>query len=609
MKSFFRRPISLTVCLVLACSFAKRCEAGDSQWVEVKSPHFSVVTDTGDKRGREVAMRFEQMRAVFAVLMPKANVNITIPLQIVAFRNTKEFRAFAPLWHGKPTELAGLFQGGEDRSFIMLDMSVEDPYQVVFHEYAHQLMNGNLARAMDPWFEEGFAEFFSSIEVDSKQARVGKIPDQTYLVLQQNGMMKVADLLQVRHNTSTYNESGDHRTVFYRQSWMVVHYLYDTQQILKLNAYFDARSKQASVDEALQQAFGMNAAQFDNVLKKYVNGGSYKYFAIPNPPSIVSGSFTAAPLSAADVATITADIHLHSIDYQEKAIAEFQEILKADPASAAANRGLGYAFLRQKRYNDAKEYFRKASQLDSKDPLVHYYSALMISQDGTFSGESDLSEVAQELETAIALDPSYADAYMLLGFTRMRQGASEKGVEAMEKAASLRPRDERYRYNLAQIYLSSGNYDRATVVLHGLESSSDPLMVSRAQQSLQQLQIMSSAPARVPHMPGTPTGSSDPGQPSPSHSVTIVLPPGHKGPIVSRDLQGTITAVRCGPPPTAHLTMVAESKTWDLLAEDVDDIILTGAKEISCAWTNQKAAAHFVIIGDAEGILMTLSVK
>jgi hypothetical protein len=41
----------------------------------------------------------------------------------------------------------------------------------------------------------------------------------------------------------------------------------------------------------------------------------------------------------------------------------------------------------------------------------------------------------------------------------------------------------------------------------------------------------------------------------------------------------------------------------------VDDIILTGAKEISCAWTTQKAAAHFVVIGDAEGVLMTLSVK
>ena len=48
--------------------------AGEPQWVEVRSPNFSVVTDAGEKRGREVAMRFEQMRAVFGALMTKANV-------------------------------------------------------------------------------------------------------------------------------------------------------------------------------------------------------------------------------------------------------------------------------------------------------------------------------------------------------------------------------------------------------------------------------------------------------------------------------------------------------------------------------------------------------
>src|ERR1700693_4471372 len=144
--------------------------------------HFSVVTDAGEKRGREVAMRFEQMRAVFGTLMTKAKVNLPVPLQIVAFRNTKEMRQVAPLWKGKPTELAGLFQGGADRSFIMLDMSVDNPWTVVFHEYAHQLMNGTMKAALDPWFQEGFAEYFSSIEVDSKEARVGKIPNDEYVV-------------------------------------------------------------------------------------------------------------------------------------------------------------------------------------------------------------------------------------------------------------------------------------------------------------------------------------------------------------------------------------------------------------------------------------------
>jgi hypothetical protein len=171
MRSFILWPV--VACLVFCCqpSFA-----GDAQWVEIRSPNFSVITDAGDKRGRDVALHFEQMRNVFGRLMVKANVNQSVPLQIVAFRNSKEMRQVAPVFNGKPTELAGLFQGGEDRSFILLDMSVDNPWSVVFHEYAHQLMNGNVSVRIDPWFEEGFAEYFSSIEVDNKEARVGKIP-------------------------------------------------------------------------------------------------------------------------------------------------------------------------------------------------------------------------------------------------------------------------------------------------------------------------------------------------------------------------------------------------------------------------------------------------
>ena len=139
----------------------------------------------------------------------------------MAFRNGKELRQFAPLFKGKPIELAGLFQQASDRSFILLDMAVENPWTVVFHEYAQQLMNGNLQGEFDPWFHEGFAEYFSSIEVDNKEARVGKIPDDEYTIVQQVGMMKIADLFKVRQNSETYNESGDHRSslVFLSTIW------------------------------------------------------------------------------------------------------------------------------------------------------------------------------------------------------------------------------------------------------------------------------------------------------------------------------------------------------------------------------------------------------
>ena len=69
-----------------------------------------------------------------------------------------------PLFEGKPTELAGLFQGGEDRSFIVLNVGLEDPWSVIFHEYAHRLLDGNVAFRMDPWFEEGLAEYSQALK-------------------------------------------------------------------------------------------------------------------------------------------------------------------------------------------------------------------------------------------------------------------------------------------------------------------------------------------------------------------------------------------------------------------------------------------------------------
>ncbi len=76
--------------LLAALFFPASSVAGEPHGDEIRSPNFSVVTDAGEGHGREVALGFEQMRAVFGALMTKANVSLPIPLQIVAFRNSKE---------------------------------------------------------------------------------------------------------------------------------------------------------------------------------------------------------------------------------------------------------------------------------------------------------------------------------------------------------------------------------------------------------------------------------------------------------------------------------------------------------------------------------------
>src|SRR4051794_31577152 len=112
-----------------------------AQWSEVKSQNFTVVTNGSANQARDVAARFEQMRALFGSLFKRTKVTLPVPLTVIAFRNSGDLRKNSPMFNGKPIELAGFYQMGEDRNFIALDLSTEDSYEVVFHEYAHMLLN------------------------------------------------------------------------------------------------------------------------------------------------------------------------------------------------------------------------------------------------------------------------------------------------------------------------------------------------------------------------------------------------------------------------------------------------------------------------------------
>jgi len=78
--------------LRLAAALAK----DEPKWVEVHSTHFTVLTDAGEKRGREVALRMEQMRAVFGQLILKDKLKMSVPITIVALKSDKQYGLVAP---------------------------------------------------------------------------------------------------------------------------------------------------------------------------------------------------------------------------------------------------------------------------------------------------------------------------------------------------------------------------------------------------------------------------------------------------------------------------------------------------------------------------------
>jgi len=602
--------------LILIILFSGLAYAGEPQWIEVRSPHFSVVSDAGEKRAREVAVRFEQMRAVFGALLTKAKVNLPVPLQIVAFRNSKEMRQFVPLWHGKPTNDSGLFVGSDDRCFILLDLSAENAWHAVFHEYGHQLLHGNISAEVSTWFDEGFAEYFSTITVAGKEADIGKIPDDDFQVLQSAGWLHVADLLRIRQDTNVYNESGERRSAFYAQSWLLVHYLFDKRLIPQSAQYFELiYDKNVPVEDASRQAFGMSTAEWDKSLKHYFNGNRFLYMKIATPPDIETTGYTVAPLEAADWKSVLADLHAHSSDYADKAINEFEEVLKVKPDHPAALRGLGHVYLDKRDFARAGEYFDKAAKLDIHDPRVLYYSALLLNQEKTTSGQEDYEHIKNLLERSIALDPNFADSYSLLAFAYLYLGRNNDALTTMRKAVSINPSNQGYYLNLAHIYLANQNLEAATKVLTALKSSSNPQIAAEAGQELMRIEEYKVVSARAQVVTGprqpeqalqvreTNTSTRDASE----FNGPAPVPPPPSGPI--NFLKGKLVSVDCSAGPGATLTIKSAAKTWKMHTENGSKLVVIGDDKLNCSWSDRNVAVNYHPTGDSTGELMSLELQ
>ncbi len=221
-----------------------------TKWIRVSSDHFSVLTDADEKRGREVAVRFEQMRAAFGQLLLKRKLNISEPLEIIALKDDKEYANVAPIQQGEPISAPAFFLAGPDRNFIVLNLFEPDSWLAVSHQFAHLLLNYNYPPTQ-PWFDEGFAEYFSSIHLQSKEVDIGTDPELVALwntdiignqtrtrnsprslteLLTAPVWLTIPDLFTMHEYKSGYSE-GTHHTLFYAQSWMVVHYLLNQNKL------------------------------------------------------------------------------------------------------------------------------------------------------------------------------------------------------------------------------------------------------------------------------------------------------------------------------------------------------------------------------------------
>lgn len=580
--------------------------AAQDKWVEISSPNFKVNTNAGDKKGREAAQRFEQMRSLFASLLMRGKLREDVPLTILAFKNSGGVKQIAPLWKGKPVQVAGFYVAGSGKDFIVVDLSSEEAWHVVFHEYAHALLERNFQKT-PLWFREGFAEYFSTIRIRKNEVLIGHPPSNYGDFANFYGLNPYEKIFAIKHESKEYNESTEWRTNFYVQSWLLVHYLYDNRLLTQAAKYFTlTEDRGVPQTQALKEAFGLTFRELDDKVRAYLQANRVAIMSWTPPSTTEPVTFNLRTLNDYESTALVAELQMYSESHLDKAEAAFKQILAKKPDFEPALRGLGYLALRKNRRDEADEYFRKAGMQGSTDPHTYFLLAVSRYNDMNRNTTSeDLIEMAGLLDKAIALNPGYAEAFALKSEVLARARNLVEAIALGKKAVELDPKNERYRLNLAFKYMYNDQLDAAIALNKALTSSQDPVIASEAQKQLATAQEWKERPLLRLNAHSNPyfKDGKDKQQQEKISAELEELLKAQTGEADDDDkdtrevkfVKGTLVSVDCSVDPGAVLSLSVAGKPMKLKVKSRRKVLLIGGENFDCGWKNKKIAANFKV--------------
>lgn len=444
-------------------------EAGGPRWVEVRTAHFTVYSDAGDKEAARVARQFERLRAALGEHLPKARLDPGVPILIFAAKNESRLKELLPeFWEKKDSvRPAGIFTRGTRRYYIVLrtDVAVprerdDNPFHVLFHEYTHLVFDLNF-EDLPVWLNEGLAEFYGATVIGKDEIELRRPVWSHMGLLRSETLLPTAVLFKIDHSSPEYNER-DRASVFYAQSWALVHYLMVDEKARadhRIEHFLKLRQAQMAETEAVAQAFGDPAA-LDRALKTYIQRHSLPFYrgkvALPGPEEAPH----VRELSAAEAAAARGLLQVQKKRPIE-ARALLEEALRLDPQQADAREGLGTLALREGKDDEARRWLGEAVLLPSASAVAHYSYALVTLRQPQQDAER-LAQAQASLERAVALDPAFSDALVTLAQVSTNRGAGvDRILNLMRRAVELEPAVFDYRLTTARLLLSCGEIETA----------------------------------------------------------------------------------------------------------------------------------------------------
>jgi hypothetical protein len=456
--------VALLALVALAWPLTFPAADAASAWRRLDTPHFTVIGSLTDQELTDATAQFERFREVLAQLLPSEAVAGVGPAVVILFESEKAFDPFKPLSGGKPAEVSGVLVPAADLNYVALAAGSRG-LRPVFHEYVH-LAAANLRLDLPLWLTEGLAEYYSTFEVarGGRKATVGQSITSHPLELRSQ-WLSLDELRTVTPDSKLYNEA-ERRSVFYAQSWALVHYLLHGPPPGRdwFTKYISAIDGGAGEAEAWTRIFGKQP--LETGLRDYVDRSQFPSASVALAERTGASATTVGALTDSDADAILGDF-LSRIQREDDASARL-DTAAARPDGSHARIALSGLRLRQKRPADARALLARVT-MPGGNWLSDYAYGLAVAE--AFDGESSdtstaaIASAREALQRTLRTKPELAHAWHTQAGLALQAGDLDAARDASESATFLAPGRFEYTLRLGDVFLRRREYAKARSVM------------------------------------------------------------------------------------------------------------------------------------------------
>ena len=423
---------------VLVSIYPLAAAAGEKPWVEIRSPHFRVLTNGSAGDARKVAYEFEQLRYIFSDRFPNTRVKSAAPLLVFAVRDEGTAKALEPRWNTRANR-AGEFHHGWEKQYAIVRLDTwggERSKEVVYHEYTHSIEHMN-SHYLPVWLDEGIAEFYAYTRFEQHRIYVGA-PTERYRTLRSKTPIPVETFISLNHRSPDYVD-GSKNQLFYAEAWALVHFLIygpGMENGKRLNQFLGLLQQGVQQKKAFQQVFG-DFKNVDNSLNAYMHQVAFTTAVLKDPPTIDDQLFSTRTMGLAETEAELGCFHIRVHDWPG-AHKLIEQALADDPKLGLAHEDMGFLDFAEGKDTDAEKEFFQAYTLDKALYLSFFYQN-MLSPFAVSNKVSDMKAFAASLHSVLQLNPEFAPAYVQLAELALREGDLASALQSSRQAEELEP--------------------------------------------------------------------------------------------------------------------------------------------------------------------------